>query len=126
MESHIETKYSYEHGKWIKWISNPVNDEENFADKWVENPKKEENFYRWLNKVKKDLSTSFELKEIRKIQESFSPIFGNTVIEKAFSNISNKGLLASTSTLLSANVSKNVNAELPKKLPKTKREGFQK
>ena len=126
MESHIETKYSPEHGKWIKWISNPVNDEENFADKWVENPKKEENFYRWLNKVKKDLSSSLELKEIRKIQESFSPIFGNTVIEKAFSKISNKVLLTSTSTLLSANVSKDVNAELPNKLPKTKREGFQK
>ena len=110
----------------IKWISNPVNEEENFADKWVENPKKEENFYKWITKFKTDLSASFELKEIGNIEESFSPIFGSAVIEKAFSNISNKGLLTSTSTLLSANLSKDVNTELPKKLPKTKREGFQK
>lgn len=125
MESFIESKFSAEHGKWIKWIGNPVNEEENFADKWPENPKKEQIFYKWLNKIKSDLSSSFELKEISKLQESFSPIFGKTIIDKAFENIKNKGLLTSTSTFLSANVAKNVDTPLPKKLPKTKREGFQ-
>lgn len=126
MESFIETKFSVEHNKWIKWIGNPVNEEENFADKWPENPKKEKNFYNWLSKVKSELSSSLELKELNKIQESFSPIFGKKIVDKSFSNISNKGLLKSTSTLLSANVAQNINAELPQKLPKTKREGFQK
>jgi hypothetical protein len=126
MESFIETKFSVEHNKWIKWIGNPVNEDENFADKWPENPQKEKNFYEWLNKVKLELSSSFELKELNKIQESFSPIFGKKITDKSFSNISNKGLLKSTSTLLSANVGQNIDTELPKKLPKTKREGFQK
>ncbi len=126
MESFIEEKFSPEHGKWIKWIGNPVNEDENFADKWPETQKKQENFYKWLNKLKSDISLSFELKEISKIQESFSPILGSEMINKTFSNIKNKGLLTSTASFLSANVDQNIDTELPKKLPKTKREGFQK
>lgn len=126
MESFIEEKYSTEHGKWIKWVGNPINEEENFADKWPENSKKEQNFYKWMKKVKADLLASSILSDTQRIQESFSPIFGGDVIEKSFNNIKNKKLLTSTSTLLSANISKNIDAELPTKLPKTKREGFQK
>ena len=44
MPNLIEEKYSAKHGKVIKWISNPVNSEENFADRWVAEPKREENF----------------------------------------------------------------------------------
>ena len=35
-------------GKIIKKIENPVNPEENFADKWVEHPRRQTNFYNWL------------------------------------------------------------------------------
>lgn len=87
MESHIETRYSTEHGKWIKWISNPVNEEENFADKWIENLQKEKNFYKWLDQLKSDLSYTFGLKGIHRIQESFSKSFGEDLIKAAFGNI---------------------------------------
>ncbi|WP_346854947.1 nucleotidyltransferase [uncultured Draconibacterium sp.] len=90
MESHIESKYSSEHRKWIKWISNPVNEEENFADKWVENPKKEENFYKWINKVKSDLSSVYELRGIHRIQDSFSKSFGESLTKTAFGNIADR------------------------------------
>ena len=39
------------------WIANPVIQEENFADKWNENPNKSAAFMHWLQKVKKDLIT---------------------------------------------------------------------
>jgi len=39
----------------IKWVANPVNDAENFANKWAETPKKQENFYKWLAQVQKDI-----------------------------------------------------------------------
>ena len=90
MESFIEEKYSVEHGKIIKWISNPVNEEENFADKWPENPKKEQNFYKWIDKVKKDLSSSLELRGIHRIQESFSKSFGEDLIKLSFGNIADQ------------------------------------
>ena len=38
------------------WIANPVNPEENFADKWAEEPKKRENFYNWLEQARHDIA----------------------------------------------------------------------
>lgn len=35
------------------WIENPVNSEENFADKWKECPRKAELFFSWLNSLNK-------------------------------------------------------------------------
>jgi len=90
METHIETKYSSEYGKHIKWISNPVNEEENFADKWPENPKKEQNFYKWLNKVKSDLASTLGQKGIHRIQESFSKSFGEDLIKTSFRKIADR------------------------------------
>ena len=37
----------------VRWISNPVNPEENFADKWVENPEKEAKFFKWLDSAQR-------------------------------------------------------------------------
>lgn len=37
-------------------VSNPVNPEENFADKWPSHPIRRVNFYKWLAAVKKDVS----------------------------------------------------------------------
>lgn len=39
------------------WIVNPVNPEENFADKWAERPRKRENFYKWLEQARKDFAS---------------------------------------------------------------------
>jgi hypothetical protein len=48
MADHIE----YREG--TAWIANPVNPEENFADKWPEEPKKQENFFAWLERARRD------------------------------------------------------------------------
>jgi len=50
----IYRKYSVEHGKEIWWIPNPVNQTENFADKWIEEPEREAHFFNWYEKVKSD------------------------------------------------------------------------
>jgi len=121
MDSYIEERYSEEHGRYIKWIGNPVNDEENFADKWPETPRKEKIFFEWINKLKKDLPQEFQSSRREILAESMSPIFGSDLIFKALKNPITSG--AST---LSAETGKDINTELPKKLPKPKREGFQK
>ena len=38
-------------GKKLKYVYNPVDGNENFADKWEQEPKKEEMFYKWLRSV---------------------------------------------------------------------------
>lgn len=50
MHNHIEV----EHG--IDWVRNPTNAIENFADKWIEYPKRRKNFYDWLDAVKSDFA----------------------------------------------------------------------
>ncbi|MCA6381207.1 MAG: nucleotidyltransferase [Cytophagales bacterium] len=88
MHNYIEERWSDQHGRVIKWISNPVNDEENFADKWVEFPERETNFYNWLSGVKRDLNNILEQrsKGLQFISESMVKPFGRDAVTKAFSN----------------------------------------
>jgi hypothetical protein len=41
-------------GKW--WVANPAHPDENFADKWNENPERRDAFLRWLARVLADLA----------------------------------------------------------------------
>lgn len=38
------------------WVANPVNPAENFADKWAEESRKRDNFYRWLAQARQDFA----------------------------------------------------------------------
>jgi len=38
----------------VAWVANPVNPSENFADKWVGEPEKSANFYKWLEHARRD------------------------------------------------------------------------
>ena len=82
----IEERYSAKYGKVIKWISNPVNPEENFADRWVAEPQREENFYKWMKQVKVDIENALGKRGLQFIQESLEKPFGKNEITKAFSN----------------------------------------
>lgn len=94
MAGFIEERWSDEHGKNIKWISNPVNDEENFADKWVDHPKRQENFYQWLEEIQKDLNNILDQrgKGLQFINESMQQPFGKNIVSKTFSNYGEKYL----------------------------------
>lgn len=74
----------------IKWIANPVNPEENFADRWGENPKKEDNFYKWINKLNQDirLLNSSAGKGIQNLKQPLASCFGENISQKAFNNYS--------------------------------------
>lgn len=56
MDEFIEEKYVVKYRRRIIWIANPVNNEENFADKWPEESEKENNFFSWLEKARSDFS----------------------------------------------------------------------
>lgn len=36
----------------VRWVENPTNPLENFADKWLQHPNREENFYKWHKTIK--------------------------------------------------------------------------
>jgi len=100
MHKHIEEKFDKNLNRNIKWISNPVNDEENFADKWVEYPKREENFYKWLAQVKKDLANIISARGLSFIQASLVQPFGEEIVKRTFNNYGAKMLKARESNTL--------------------------
>lgn len=57
MESFI---YKNERNEYV--VKNPVNPEENFADKWTSHPKRQHNFFLWLDAVKKDFANILQSK----------------------------------------------------------------
>jgi len=80
MRKHIEERDG------IKWVQNPVNPLENFADKWPTHPKRQENFYEWLDKVEEDFSAILHLGEIDSVvpmlEENFGPVTVKSVLAK--------------------------------------------
>jgi len=78
-------------GRTIKYVPNPVNRAENFADKWPGVEQKEEYFYLWLDKLEKDVD---DLrygggKGHSNLNESFSKMFGDKVSRKTFADYGN-------------------------------------
>lgn len=56
-------------------VENPVNPEENFADKWVTHPKRKENFFKWLRKLKEDKNAIVNLRGVQ-LRDRFAGAFG--------------------------------------------------
>jgi hypothetical protein len=94
MPDHIQEVYSPIHGRIIKWVGNPVNVEENFADKWAEMPQKEQNFSKWMGQVRKDVAQVVQQKErgLHQVVESMKAPFGGREVSKAFSTYGEKQL----------------------------------
>jgi hypothetical protein len=78
-------------GTKVKWVPNPVNPKENFADKWHVEKQREAKFYEWLKKVKEDLSDIELQKGIHNIGETLKPLFGTRAVNDALNGVG-KGL----------------------------------
>lgn len=87
MENFIEERYDLVLRRNVKWIVNPINPEENFADKWSTHPQREENFFKWLKQVKADLLRAVGQQGLYRIQESLQGPFGNREVSKAFEQL---------------------------------------
>jgi len=91
----IEEKFNAKTGEMVKWVGNPVNEEENFADKWEETHQKQINFYEWLEAVQIDIRHALNQKDkgLQHVMEALKKPFGETAVTKAFSNYGAKQLL---------------------------------
>jgi hypothetical protein len=65
-----------------RWVRNPVNPRENFADKWETNPQREENFYLWLDQLKADVERAERTLDIHNIGALFGERLGTKVVQK--------------------------------------------
>ena len=70
----------------VPWVANPVNPQENFADKWAEQPRKATLFFEWLSSVEREchdlLSDLREDRVVTYLSESYGEREANTVLAK--------------------------------------------
>lgn len=112
MESHIKRTPN---GEFV--ISNPVNPEENFADKWPTHPKRKENFFKWLRQVKSDVENIMNARGLQ-LRENVGSAFGEEFSKKMFNSMAdqhkqtaiNAGIKVGTTGVLGS-VGKTLNAK---------------
>lgn len=70
------------------YIPNPVNPEENFADRWHENNnRKARAFFQWISWVRSDLIEVLRQADMKKISESLGHHFGESITKKASADL---------------------------------------
>ncbi len=89
------------------WVGNPVNAEENFADKWPSHPKRKENFYKWVDALQRDLKSIINGRNRTEIFDSIRQTFGQDTsyrITELLSERRNTNLTRGASLLSSSGV----------------------
>lgn len=67
----------------IAWVVNPTDPQENFADKWPDDPLLEEAFRRWMHQAQLDFQRIAPLKSRERIVETASDAFGESSAKAA-------------------------------------------
>lgn len=88
-------KFSSNYYKYIKikdgieWVENPVNSEENFADKWQIHPERKEAFKFFVSELKNDIvnNTFITSGDLFEESKSYKEMFGTKIVEKAYASI---------------------------------------
>lgn len=70
-----------ENGKWI--IQNPTNSQENFADKWNENPHLPEKFFKWIKRIEQDFLLLHQQTTLDLSIDFLGKILGKRVVENS-------------------------------------------
>ncbi|MDD9863254.1 MAG: nucleotidyltransferase [Gammaproteobacteria bacterium] len=79
MSKYIEKR----NGQW--WVQNPVDDGENFADRWNEYPARHKAFQKWLDKLREDFTRVYV---IDSTQEAIN-LLNTSIGEKVMSKVAN-------------------------------------
>ena len=64
-------------------LSNPVRPNENFADKWEKEPRKKDNFYRWVRQLNSDLIAVLGESNLPSMITRLGKPLGNKAMEDA-------------------------------------------
>ena len=83
----------------VKWVANPVNPMENYADKWLEAPQKEKNFFSWLEKARRDFGLYLTANVYSQVPTELQEALSNDTVTKVLPMIA----LAAPAVVSSAN-----------------------
>ncbi|MEY2563336.1 MAG: hypothetical protein QOH88_1529 [Verrucomicrobiota bacterium] len=75
----------YRNGKW--WVENPVDKDENFADRWNEYPERRLAFLKWLEKVKSDFKRVAAMDSVKSGLIELEESLGAETMEKVGSRL---------------------------------------
>lgn len=89
MPSHIETKFS-NHGVKETWIPNPMNNLENFADKWKSKPQREDAFYKWHQDFLHDLNLLAQNPGIDAVAVSLGKLLDESISKSVMTELTNR------------------------------------
>lgn len=68
-------------------IPNPVNNEENFADKWQTHPERERAFFRWLEDVRRHLRELEACQSLDELEVLLTDLFGERLATKSIDDV---------------------------------------
>jgi hypothetical protein len=71
----------------VHWVPNPVNDKENFADRWAEHPERHEKFMAWLAQAEKDLASLLGKRGLAEVADALRRSLGRSPVDKAFATV---------------------------------------
>lgn len=94
MEAHIKTR-----GR-VKWIENPTDPAENFADRWQQYPAREAAFYKWLRQAQADFATAAKAASRSAADLALTPRMGKALIEAATARRTGRPTSSSLAKLL--------------------------
>ena len=99
---HITDNISIRNG--VYWVENPVMSEENFADKWAQYPARQEAFYTWVKRARRELiDDPLRPLGIDQLKKHYSSILGEAPVTRAIKALGDETRVKSrNSTLYSA------------------------
>lgn len=98
MPQFIETRTV--EGHTLNFVWNETTAGENFAEKWNQDPRRAQAFFRWHNRVLEDIEKLISTAGLDALQASMSKSFGEAVVSRAFSSITHSVSSMRTTGLL--------------------------
>jgi hypothetical protein len=65
------------------WVANPVQPDENFADRWCIHPGRDQRFFQWMQQVQKDVSGYGAERGVDRVLEKIAKSFGDRSAQRA-------------------------------------------
>lgn len=85
----------------VYWVENPINNKENFADKWRKHPERMEAFFQWLNSAKSEFSSYRIENNMDVLTEKLSNSFRVDNAQVIVGNASKRASLAAAASSVS-------------------------
>ena len=64
------------------WVANPVNPDENFAEKWTNNPAKKNNYFKWVQKINEDFEKLMASSTKEELLTILYNMFGQGIVDR--------------------------------------------